>query len=203
MSYKSYSSKDYKAIILFSGIVKCTCGGKMHQCNTSKEKAVYYKCNSCGKMMASHKIEKTILEELFKMKEIKILNDVKLDQDKNEFYRKKIFSLNQKLEKHNKKREKLLDAYLEEDINKEEYQEKIKKLEQEKIDIEKQIEQLVVKIENKNSLKNEIAILDKLIYIIENRTEDDVLELRQIFKYLIETINVNFFRPLEIEIVLR
>lgn len=203
MSYKTYSSKDYKAIILFSGIVKCTCGGKMHQCNASKEKAVYYKCNSCGKMMVSYKIEKIVLKELFKMKEIKVLNDIKLDQDKNKIYEKNISSLKQKLEKYNKKRKKILDAYFEEDITKEEYQDHLKKLEQEKIEAEKRIEQLVSKIENKNSLKNEIAILDKLIYIIENRTEDDVLELRQIFKYLIETINVNFFKPLEIEIILR
>ena len=92
MSYKTYSSKDHKAIILFSGIVKCTCGGKMHQCNTSKEKAIYYKCNSCGKMIVSHKIEKIILEELFKMKEIKTLNDVKLNQNKDKFYEKSISS---------------------------------------------------------------------------------------------------------------
>lgn len=203
MSYKTYSSKDHKAIILFSGIVKCTCGGKMHQCNTSKEKAIYYKCNSCGKMIVSHKIEKIILEELFKMKEIKTLNDVKLNQNKDKFYEKSISSLKQKLEKYEKKKEKLLDAYLEEDIDKEKYQERVKKLEEEKTDIAKQINQLENKIENKNSLKNEIAILDKLIYIIENRTEEDVIELRQIFKYLIETIDIIFFKPLEIEILLR
>ena len=197
---------DYKPHLLFSSMIYCECGDKMYQQKrnrTYKDNTNYvYYSYSCKnrkhkKSFSARIMDKTIKEMILNSKELEDLNNYNSnDIEKSE---KKLLKLENNLKLLENERERIINLFQKSYISEDELENKFKDLNT-RIQIAKE-----KKIEFENTLNiprnNDIKVLEKLKFIIENYDEEDVIETRKILKMIIKEIRVISFYPLKISIL--
>ena len=192
-----------KPYLLFSGIVKCTCNSKMFQLKRKREyrKKEYdyysYCCSNPNhkKSFSSRKLDSSIKNFLINSEYLKKINEVKTNFN--------YVNEKEKIEKDIKKlmdeKERTITLYQKGFIDDERLENQFK-------DIKNKTENLNLKLRSLKSVKesdNVIENFEKLKYIIENYSEQDIIETRVILKLLIKEISIISFKPLEFSIIFR
>ena len=142
-------------------------------------------------------MDKTIKEMILNSKELEDLNNYNSnDIEKSE---KKLLKLENNLKVLENERERIINLFQKSYISEDELENRFKDLNARiKIAKEKKFEFE----KNLNIPKNnDIKLLEKLKFIIENYDEEDVIETRKILKMLIKEIRVISFYPLKISIL--
>ena len=197
---------DYKPYLLFSSMIYCECGDKMYQQKRNRSykdntKYAYYsyscKNRKHKKSFSAKIMDKTIKEMILNSKELEDLNNYNSnDIEKNE---KKLLKLENNLKVLENERERIINLFQKSYISEDELENRFKDLNA-RIKIAKE-----KKLEFEKSLNipknNDIKLLEKLKFIIENYDEEDVIETRKILKMIIKEIRVISFYPLKISIL--
>ena len=185
--------------LLFSGILKCHCGGKMYKSMTRGY--TDYKCNVCAKSISTVKVEDFILRKITKMTELEKLNKEK-SSDKIIILQGKINGLNKKISNFKEEKSKLISLLTKELITEDEFSISKKRIDDrirlEYINKEK-YESIIDFEEKKDNQKDNLDILRSVINSIK---DDDIDELNDIFRMLIREIILISKDPLKLEITL-
>ncbi len=186
--------------LLFSGILKCHCGGKMYK-STCRKGFNNYKCNICNKAISTIKIEKEILKRLMHMSELEELNNIAA-ADNTINMQKKINISNKKISSFEDEKLKLIDLLTKNVLTENEFIKSKKRID-DKIDIEnqniKKFSSIIAFEEKKN---NQMDNIDILRNVIKNIKDDEISELNEIFRMLINEITLITKDPLKFEIKL-
>lgn len=192
-----------KPYLLFSGSVSCTCGSKMFQqkrkrTHEGKEYNYYsYSCSNraCRKSFSSIKLDSAIKNFLINSEYLKKINEIKTNFNYD--------NEKEKIEKDIKKlmdeKERTITLYQKGFIDDERLENQFK-------DIKNKTENLNLKLHSLKSVKESDDVIEnfeKLTYIIENYSEQDIIETRVILKLLIKEISIISFKPLEFSIIFR
>lgn len=186
--------------LLFSGILKCHCGGKMYK--TSTRSYIDYKCNTCRKTISSSKVEPIIIRKILKMTELKKLNN-RASIDNILKLQDKINMINKKLSKYNDEKVKLIDLLTKELITEDEFissKRKIdNKIQLEHVNIKKYSSMIAFEEKKENQMDN----LEILESVVKNIKDEDIEELNDIFRMLIDEIILLSKNPITIEIKMK
>ncbi len=186
--------------LLFSGILKCHCGGKMYK--TSTRGYVDYKCNICKKSVNSQKVESKITIEILKIAELKKLNNSS-NMDNILKLQGKINIINKKINKFQEEKSKLIDLLTKDLITEEEFKLSKKKI-NDNINFEliniKKYNSMVAFEEKKDNQKDNLEILES---VVRNVKDEDIDELNDIFRMLIDEIILLDRKKMSLEIRLR
>ena len=189
-----------KSTLMFTGIVRCPCGGKMYA-HTKENGRVDYRCNVCGKSISKMRLEPRIEKELFEMAELKELNSVEVSKSS---YKVKIKNLETFLESYEKEQERIRYMFRKGHISEKE--------------LDEEMQELVIKINNiksekrilEKTLKDEIVSSDEqlenleiLKEVLKNKDERDMEDLKYMFRLLIHHIELINTKPLEIKIFIK
>ncbi|MCP1225404.1 recombinase family protein [Sebaldella sp. S0638] len=186
--------------LLFSGILKCHCGGKMYKSTCSKG-FNNYKCNICNKAISTIKIEKEILKRLMQMTELEKLNSM-VTADNTINMQKKINISNKKISSFEDEKLKLIDLLTKNLLTENEFVKSKKRIDN-KIDLEnqniKKFSSIIAFEDKKNNQMDNIEILRN---VIKNIKDDEITELNEIFRMLINEIILISKAPLQFNIKL-
>ena len=188
--------------LLFSGVLKCHCGGKMYK--TVTRGYIDYKCNSCRKTISAQKIEPIITRKILKMTELEQLNN-KNNKNLDNILKlqNKINNINKKINKFTEEKTELINLITKKIITEEEFILSKKKID-DKISLEeiniKKYTSMIAFEEKKDNQKDNLEILEDVVRSIKN---DDIDELNEIFRMLIDEIVLLSKEPLKLEIKLR
>lgn len=196
---------DYKLVLLFSSLITCPCGRKLYQNRskytsrrTGETKDVYaYQCGNpqCRKTISVKKIESIIIHKILHSQELEYINDLKV-QEKNTDREIKVIA--KELKGLEKERERVINLFQKGYLKEEELEEKFSNLRKRESALQEKKEEYALRKEK--DVQTEIQNFEKLKFIIENYSEDDVVETRKILKLLIEEIKAISWNPLEIKI---
>lgn len=178
---------------LFTGIIECTCGGKLYT------NAPNYRCEKCKKAITRNKAEKFIINKLLHLKELEFLNS-KPNLEKYENDKK---SCETQINKLYKEREKYISLYTKDLISEEELEKKLNEIKAKMEFFEKSLEDINRIIESKTLKSNEIDNVKILKEVLDNIDETDRYDLFKMFRMLIKVIKIKKYQPLEVLILLR
>ena len=186
--------------LLFSGVLKCKCGGKMYK--TSTRGYVDYKCNICKKSVNSSKVESKIIRKILKIAELKKLNNSS-DIDNILKLQGKINIINKKVNKFQEEKSKLIDLLTKDLITEEEFKLSKKKID-DNINFElinvKKYNSMIAFEEKKDNQKDNLEILES---VVRNVKDEDIDELNDIFRMLIDEVILLDRKKMSLEIRLR
>ena len=178
---------------LFTGLIECTCGGKLYT------NAPNYRCEKCKKAITRNKAEKFIINKLLHLKELEFLNS-KPNLEKYENDKK---SCETQINKLYKEREKYISLYTKDLISEEELEKKLNEIKAKMEFFEKSLEDINRIIESKTLKSNEIDNVKILKEVLDNIDETDRYDLFKMFRMLIKVIKIKKYQPLEVLILLR
>ena len=186
--------------ILFYGVLKCTCLGKTYK--TSTRGYVDYKCNICKKSVNSSKVESKIIRKILKIAELKKLNNSS-DIDNILKLQGKINIINKKVNKFQEEKSKLIDLLTKDLITEEEFKLSKKKID-DNINFElinvKKYNSMIAFEEKKDNQKDNLEILES---VVRNVKDEDIDELNDIFRMLIDEVILLDRKKMSLEIRLR
>lgn len=186
--------------LLFSGLLHCPCGGRMYRSKTRKWND--YKCSKCKKSVSQKRIEPVIFKELLNLDNLKSLNDVNIQENISKLSLK-IAQEEEKINNLESKKNKLINLLTDDILTKDEF---IKTKEDIDIKIKNHNEKIdtyksMIEFEEKKSnQKDNIEILKS---VVKNFDEEDITELKEIFRLLIERIDIIKKDALSVNIILR
>ena len=178
---------------LFTGLIECTCGGKLYT------NAPNYRCEKCKKAITRNKAEKFIINKLLHLKELEFLNS-KPNLEKYENDKK---SCETQINKLYKEREKYISLYTKDLISEEELEKRLNEIKAKMEFFEKSLEDINRIIESKTLKSNEIDNVKILKEVLDNIDETDRYDLFKMFRMLIKVIKIKKYQPLEVLILLR
>lgn len=178
---------------LFTGLIECTCGGKLYT------NAPNYRCEKCKKAITRNKAEKFIINKLLHLKELEFLNS-KPNLEKYENDKK---SCETQINKLYKEREKYISLYTKDLISEEELEKRLNEIKTKMEFFEKSLEDINRIIESKTLKSNEIDNVKILKEVLDNIDETDRYDLFKMFRMLIKVIKIKKYQPLEVLILLR
>ena len=178
---------------LFTGLIECTCGGKLYT------NAPNYRCEKCKKAITRNKAEKFIINKLLHLKELEFLNS-KPNLEKYENDKK---SCKTQINKLYKEREKYISLYTKDLISEEELEKRLNEIKAKMEFFEKSLEDINRIIESKTLKSNEIDNVKILKEVLDNIDETDRYDLFKMFRMLIKVIKIKKYQPLEVLILLR
>ena len=178
---------------LFTGLIECTCGGKLYT------NAPNYRCEKCKKAITRNKAEKFIINKLLHLKELEFLNS-KPNLEKYENDKK---SCETQINKLYKEREKYISLYTKDLISEEELEKRLNEIKTKMEFFEKSLEDINRIIESKTLKNNEIDNVKILKEVLDNIDETDRYDLFKMFRMLIKVIKIKKYQPLEVLILLR
>ena len=185
--------------LLFSGILKCHCGGKMYKSITRGY--TDYKCNECAKSVSTLKIEPFIIRRILRMTELEKLNNQK-EADEVITLQNKINQINKRINNIEEEKIKLIDFLTKNYISEEEFIKSKKRID-DKIKLEyinkEKYESIISFKDKKGMQKDNLEILRS---VIKNVRDEDIDELNEIFRMLIKEIILISKEPLKLEITL-
>ncbi len=181
--------------LLFSGILRCECGGKMYSSNNGK--SLLYRCDYCQKAVGKKKIEEKILKDLFELNELSELNEVSLIKKKTEH---ELSIINKSLSKLDNERQKYITLFTKEMISEEEFNNFVKLLKERKLFLEEEKNNLINLLSSDEKQQKKIDNVSLLKEVINNLSSDDTDEIYTVFKMLIDRIEIVNRNPLEIKI---
>lgn len=203
------SREKGKPILLFSGLVVCTCGKKMFQTrryhtNKAGEKYPYYVYLCTNKLtgkkhsIAARKLDNAIIEKIKNSKELLELNGIEYNED--ESIKNKLKLIEKELLALETERERIIKLFQKEFINEDELESKFNDITARKKKL-KESQKHYEEEDKKESSKDNVENFEKLKYIIENYSEDDVVETRKLLRLLIKEITVVSKKPLKVNII--
>ena len=178
---------------LFTGLIECTCGGKLYT------NAPNYRCEKCKKAITRNKAEKFIINKLLHLKELEFLNS-KPNLEKYENDKK---SCETQINKLYKEREKYISLYTKDLISEEELEKRLNEIKTKMEFFEKSLEDINRIIESKTLKSNEIDNVKILKEVLDNIDETDRYDLFKMFRMLIKVIKIKKYQSLEVLILLR
>ena len=186
--------------LLFSGVLKCHCGGKMYKSITRSY--TDYKCNKCKKSISSEKVEPVIIRKILNTVELRKLNS-QSPEDKIIRMQNKINIINKKINKLQEEKSKLIDLLTKELISEDEFKISKKRID-EKINLEntnkEKYEAVIIFEEKKDNQKDNLTILES---VVKNIQDEDIDDLNEIFRILLDEIILLSKDPINIEIKLQ
>ncbi|MGL5724464.1 hypothetical protein, partial [Cetobacterium sp.] len=191
--------QDNKSHLLFTGILKCYCGGSMHQ-QKQKEKGmdkyIYkYKCCECRKTIGKKKVETKIIQEILELSELKVLNEIKEIENTDRYQLSQSIIL-----KCDNERERIINLYAKGLIEDEELEKKISEVKERKRRAKEQLEEMELLKGDNESFSDNVEILKG---VIQNMEEEDNEELRQVFKLMIKKIALINREPLNLKVYIQ
>ena len=178
---------------LFTGLIECTCGGKLYT------NAPNYRCEKCKKAITRNKAEKYIINKLLHLKELEFLNS-KPNLEKYENDKK---SCEIQINKLSKEREKYISLYSRDLITEKELEKKLNEVKIKKVFFEKSLEDINRIIKSKTLENDEIDNIKILKEVLNNIDNTDRYDLFKMFRMLIKVIKIKKYQPLEVLILLR
>ena len=182
--------KDNK--FLFTGIIECSCGGKMFKNGPN------YRCDKCRKSIAQRKAEDFIINKLLSLKELEFLNE-KPNLDKYISDKENFKAQCQKLDKE---RNKYIELYSKELITESELKTKLEELKTRKEFFETSLQDVERIINEKTISEKELDNIKILKEVLENMDDTDRYDLFTMFRLLIKKIKIKKYQPIEILIIL-
>ena len=177
---------------LFTGILECTCGGKMFK------NGVNYRCDKCKKAISRNKAEKFITHKLLNLKELEFLNE----KPNLEKYKKDRENIDKQIKKIDKERTKYLELFAKELINEFELNDKLEELKNRKRVFEDSLNDIDRIIKDKTISEEKLDNIKILKEVLENMDETDRYNLFLMFRMLIKRVKIKKYQPLEVLILL-
>ena len=177
---------------LFTGILECTCGGKMFK------NGVNYRCDKCRKAISRNKAEKFITHKLLNLKELEFLNE----KPNLEKYKKDRENIDKQIKKIDKERTKYLELFAKELINEFELNDKLEELKNRKRVFEDSLNDIDRIIKDKTISEEKMDNIKILKEVLENMDETDRYNLFLMFRMLIKKVKIKKYQPLEVLILL-
>ena len=177
---------------LFTGILECTCGGKMFK------NGVNYRCDKCKKAISMNKAEKFIIHKLLNLKELEFLNE----KPNLEKYTKDRENIDKQIKKIDKERTKYLELFAKELINEFELNDKLEELKNRKRIFEDSLNDIDRIIKDKTISEEKMDNIKILKEVLENMDETDRYNLFLMFRMLIKKVKIKKYQPLEVLILL-
>lgn len=177
---------------LFTGILECTCGGKMFK------NGVNYRCDKCRKAISRNKAEKFITHKLLNLKELEFLNE----KPNLEKYKKDRENIDKQIKKIDKERTKYLELFAKELINEFELNDKLEELKNRKRVFEDSLNDIDRIIKDKTISEEKLDNIKILKEVLENMDETDRYNLFLMFRMLIKRVKIKKYQPLEVLILL-
>lgn len=194
---QKFVAKYSKSIYLYSGLIYCECGNKMH--GNKVKNSYYYKCMTCGKRITVNDLDEMVKIELFKSDKIKALDDCNFNSFE---YYTEIDTAIKNIEIISKKKDNLAELFIEGLISKDKLKEKGKELDKLIYKEQKEINILNDKIEKLKNLDTKIDNIEALRFILDNKDENTSHELKEILQLIINKIEVVNCKPLKIDITI-
>ena len=193
---KKFTAKIGKLDYLYSGLLKCFCGGKLNGNRVSKN-SLHYRCEKCKKSVNTMKVDTFIYNEIFKNEKLKILDSTEFDSLE---FLEDIDLINNEIKTLENKKNEFIELFSENFLTKEKFKKK-------SIDIDKllTIKRKELSILNERIFKikngsNQFANLKSLEYILKNVNEDNFQEIKEILNLIISEVKILEYNPLLIEI---
>ena len=177
---------------LFTGILECTCGGKMFK------NGVNYRCDKCRKAISRNKAEKFITHKLLNLKELEFLNE----KPNLEKYKKDRENIDKQIKKIDRERTKYLELFTKELINEFELNDKLEELKNRKRVFEDSLNDIDRIIKDKTISEEKLDNIKILKEVLENMDETDRYNLFLMFRMLIKRVKIKKYQPLEVLILL-
>ena len=177
---------------LFTGILECTCGGKMFK------NGVNYRCDKCKKAISRNKAEKFITHKLLNSKELEFLNE----KPNLEKYKKDRENIDKQIKKIDRERTKYLELFTKELINEFELNDKLEELKNRKRVFEDSLNDIDRIIKDKTISEEKLDNIKILKEVLENMDETDRYNLFLMFRMLIKRVKIKKYQPLEVLILL-
>ena len=184
--------------LLFSGIVECECGGKMH--SHKRDKWYNYECNECKKNISEKKLEKAVIQQLFLMQELEDLNN---NDMAIENYKKELSNTNKQLKSLATERKKYISLYAKGMLSEKDLESFIDGIDGKINYFTKEIKNLENIIENNKLIEEKENNLKVLQNVLANMEDSDREDLYKLFKLLIERITILNRAPLAFKIYLK
>ena len=193
---KKIRTPEYR--LLFSGIVECECGGKMH--SHKRDKWYNYECNECKKNISEKKLEKAVIQQLFLMQELEDLNN---NDTAIEKYKKELSNTNKQLKSLATERKKYISLYAKGMLSEKDLESFIDGIDGKINYFTKEIKNLENIIENNKLIEEKENNLKVLQNVLANMEDSDREDLYKLFKLLIERITILNRAPLAFKIYLK
>ena len=187
-----------KASLLFGGLIRCTCGTKFYSHRNSG--GLHYRCDNCGKSISARKIHPVIFKELFKLSELEDLNNTNLNFENK---KQEINILNNSLKAFEKEKDRCRHMFRKGHLTEKELDTEMQELNSKINSIKYEISILNGVINNEENKKINTDNLKLLKEVLENMEDSDIMDLKNMFRLLIDHIDFISRNPLTVKIFLR
>ncbi len=187
-----------KASLLFGGFIRCTCGTKFYSHRNSG--GLHYRCDNCGKSISARKIHPVIFKELFKLSELEDLNNTNLNFENK---KQEINILNNSLKAFEKEKDRCRHMFRKGHLTEKELDTEMQELNSKINSIKYEISILNGVINNEENKKINTDNLKLLKEVLENMEDNDIMDLKNMFRLLIDHIDFISRNPLTVKIFLR
>ena len=187
-----------KASLLFGGLIRCTCGTKFYSHRNSG--GLHYRCDNCGKSISARKIHPVIFKELFKLSELEDLNNTNLNLENK---KQEINILNNSLKAFEKEKDRCRHMFRKGHLTEKELDTEMQELNSKINSIKYEISILNGVINNEENKKVNTDNLKLLKEVLENMEDSDIMDLKNMFRLLIDHIDFISRNPLTVKIFLR
>ena len=187
-----------KASLLFGGLIRCTCGTKFYSHRNSG--GLHYRCDNCGKSISARKIHPVIFKELFKLSELEDLNNTNLNLENK---KQEINILNNSLKAFEKEKDRCRHMFRKGHLTEKELDTEMQELNSKINSIKYEISILNGVINNEENKKINTDNLKLLKEVLENMEDNDIMDLKNMFRLLIDHIDFISRNPLTVKIFLR
>ncbi|MGL4999091.1 MAG: recombinase family protein [Cetobacterium sp.] len=161
---------------ILSGIIKHKgCDWKAYGKKHTKDLSVrrYYSCSNCYKSIGAKNVEAAVIESAKEyVSSLSFLDEIPRS-------RKEFVDVNKKRNILISKKERIINAYMDNNISRDDYLKKVKNIENELLKLKE-----VVEVEEPNT----ISLKNKLISMFDNFDQKDIYEKKSILKLLIEEV---------------
>ncbi len=184
---------------IFTGILRCTCGGKTHNSSSSREwktqKRVtshhYYKCTECKKNYPREEVEKSLFEQIYSLPEMRELNDHNLDLKSINM---RIENLRKTLKKLESKRKRLMKIYTNGLIEEDELKDLLEEVTLQSSETNKEIRDNLKIIEDEEVSRLNNENIETFKRVMANLDIGDRTEAKKIIRLLFNKIEIVDFK---------
>lgn len=190
---KKIANSTSKAI--FTGILRCTCGGKMYNATTKRKWKSedrhttyhYYKCFDCRKNFPREEVESMLFDQIYLLPEMNELNDQSLDLESIDL---RISNLEKSLKNLENKRKRVMKIYTNGLIEEEELKDLLSEINLQINEVNNEINENLKIIENQEINKLNNDNIEMFREVMSNLNVDDRLEAKKIIRLLFNKIEV-------------
>lgn len=187
-----------KSSLPFGGMIKCTCGTNFYSHRNSG--GLHYRCDNCGKSISARKIHPVIFKELFKFSELEDLNNANLDIESRV---QELNILKNSLKSYEKEKDRCKHMFRKGHLTEKELDKEMAELNSKTNSVKYEINlltEIITKEKKENPSTDNLKLLKE---VLENMEESDSIDLRRMFKLLIDHIDFIKRKPLTVKVFLK